>query len=339
VTFLNWRIQEVKALDISRFAVNLGVAAALLASCTGPQSGSTNPTLSTETTQTNVRQASQSSTALIYVTTTKGIVMVSLPKGKIVGSIPWQPGAFNTYLCSDPHNGNVFVSESMTVYQYAHGATSPTASFSFPSGYNEAHGCAVDPTTGNLAVTISGASEKSAVLVYADAQGTPTVYTDKQLRYFGYPAYDDAGNLFVGSDTDHGGFRIAELPSGESQFTLIRITNADEGPVKIQWDGNYLVFSGTTPSGGGAIDQIEITGRTAQLVNTVPLTSGWGMFFWIQGGSVLGPLKKTLKNNNHSVAAWQYPAGGNPIAKYFGLTKGEKDNFGLDLTVSVSPTR
>lgn len=318
--------------DFSRCAIGYAVAITL-AGCGDVQTGT--PWQAASPTSNRAHGESGSSGDLIYVTTTKAVEMVSYPQGKIVGSIPWY--TLSDAICSDPNSGNVFIPEGGAIYKYAHGGTSPIATLSLPSGYYESQGCTVDPTTGNVAATLYRTNQ-SAVAVYPGGQGPPTMHSDNHVSIFSRPTYDDAGDLYITCNTAHGGVRIAELPAGKSQFTLIKVTNAREGVTKIQWDGTYLAIATTTSSGGAAIDQLQINGKTAERVNTIVLNGGDRLNFWIQSGSVFGQYYKTLKNNNQSIAEWPYPAGGSPTAKFFGLTKGRKDDIG-DLTVSVNPSR
>jgi hypothetical protein len=76
--------------------------------------------------------------------------------------------------CADA-NGDVFIVESLSINEYAHGGTQPIATLSDPSGYG--FGCAVDPTTGNLAVVNDGSRYISTdVLIYHNASGEPVGY-------------------------------------------------------------------------------------------------------------------------------------------------------------------
>ena len=102
----------------------------------------------------------------------------------------------SNYICSDPTNGDIFVPENDSIFEYAHGGMSPIATLTVPGAYIETRGCAVDPTTGNLAVVAYNNASRNALLVYRSASGTPTVYLDKKVRSFDYPAYDGSGNLF-----------------------------------------------------------------------------------------------------------------------------------------------
>ena len=140
-------------LGLSRYALAIGAASALLAACGGSQgqgvgaSGVTPETVPSASRRAH--QASGSNGELVYVVTDKAVLMASYPDGQIVGSIPFYSLAGN--VCSDPRNGNVFIPEGYAIYEYAHGGTVPIATLSVPNGYDAQGGCSVDPMTGNLA--------------------------------------------------------------------------------------------------------------------------------------------------------------------------------------------
>src|SRR6202012_5024077 len=64
---------------------------------------------------------------ILYISTAKRGVLVSYPQGQVIGSIPFYGYDVSETICSDPHNGSVVVPASTAIYQYAHGATTPTA--------------------------------------------------------------------------------------------------------------------------------------------------------------------------------------------------------------------
>jgi hypothetical protein len=283
-----------------------------------------------------VHRPSGSNGDLIYLTTTRGIIIASYAQGRVVGSISWY--SRGNYICSDPTNGNVFIREGDTIYEYAHGAVSPMATLTL-SGYYITGGCSVDPTTGNLAqaAVSQGRDPKAVVLVYSGGQGAPTPYADKRIQTFGYPAYDDAGNLFVPANLKRV-FRIAELPTGKSAFTLIKTPNVTGVVSKIQWVGRYLALELHYDSGGNAIDQIQISGRRGRVVSSTPILRAASAYFWIQDGSVVGLSSRIRLHNDQALAIWPYPSGGEPSDKFYGMTKGRKDRA-YDVTVSIAPSR
>ena len=80
--------------------------------------------------------------------------------------------------------GNVFVTNSFKgqILEYAHGGTTPIATLSDPNQYPI--DCAVDPTTGNLAVTNYFAKTgPGSVAIYQGAQGAPLFYAENNVNY------------------------------------------------------------------------------------------------------------------------------------------------------------
>lgn len=322
-----------------RYAAGIA-AVALLAGCGGSQgqAGGSSIVPQGAAAQSRAHKASSSSGDLVYVITSKAIVIASYPAWSIVTTVPGSWG--NSFVCSDPNSGNVFVTtgypSSGEVLEYAHGGTSPIATLNAPTG-SYVLGCAVDPTTGNLAAAGGGgALTHGGVLVWAQAEGTPTAYSDNRLRNYSYPAYDDAGNLYVTAATVGGKFRIAEQKAGHKRFTLSTIASLSFVN-KIQWDGTYLATEVWNGQGlGSTAYQIQISGHTGTIANTIQLARGGGTYFWIQDGQLIGWYGKVKRRNNHAVAAWSYPSGGKSTSGLYGLTMGKKDGIG-DLTVSVPP--
>ena len=101
-------------------------------------------------------------------------------------------------LCTDTL-GDVWVvqSSSAKITEFGHGGAKPIATLTI-SGARRLLGCAVDPTTGNLAVTDLGNSKGGGSLwVFAHAQGTPKNYRDPKISFAYFDGYDLGGNLFV----------------------------------------------------------------------------------------------------------------------------------------------
>ena len=77
---------------------------------------------------------------LIYAVASTEIALLTYPDGVKVGQIKQDRGQ---YLCSDPTNGNVFVTSDTKVFEYAHGGTTPIATLDAPpsAGFS---GCSVN---------------------------------------------------------------------------------------------------------------------------------------------------------------------------------------------------
>jgi hypothetical protein len=304
----------MKGIHIGRYALCNLAAAAMLAAC----STSSVPATATHAVLPASHQAS--SGALLYVVGIGGYVyLISYPQGLLVNTITdidEPQGA-----CSDK-NGNVFITAYRTenVLEYTHGGTSPIANLG-DYGYYPL-GCAVDPTTGNLAVANQQSFNESGgnVAIYANAQGKPTFYKTYNSAWC---AYDNAGDLFVVST----GGSLAELPAGSQSFKNISLSVSGQG---IQWDGQYLAL--VNPS-SDVVYRITVSGSSGSVVDTVKfsgLIRSLGYDFALDGSSILMPF--ALKEGNFAkIGVWKYPRGGK-----LGKTihpAGTRDYYSLTLSV------
>jgi hypothetical protein len=251
-----------------RCALTSCVAAAMLAGCGGSQPairapGATTRVLPATYADRGKLWSRTSSGDLIYVAADGESYVLTYPQGKLVGTI--DHGAADA--CSD-RAGNVFLTVDQGVDEFSHGATTPSATLSVPG---TSWGCAVDPLSGNLAVTFFGKSGDD-VAVFADAQGQPTLYNSGFGPWGESASYDNAGNLFV-DGVSESGIGLAELPQGGGSFSSISISPPIATHVgRLQWDGTYL----TLESGVGlqrqpnllTINRLSISDSIATVVST-----------------------------------------------------------------------
>jgi hypothetical protein len=299
--------------------------AALLEGCAGPQSTGVSPPQSAVPAQAH--KASGSDGDLLYA------LSLASKRGDLraytfPGGVPVSRQTVQATggLCSDA-NGNIFIPKAQAIDEYAHGGRRPTATLN-DTGYY-ARNCSVDPNSGNLAVT-NVQQDKSVsgnVVVYRDAQGSPTAYTDSQMYYYISCAYDNSGDLFVVGASQTNAEMLAELPKGGSTFTNITL---DKGVYygSIQWDGEYLAMQGAHL---GEIYRVEVSGSSGTVAQIVGLKgSGRGKFryFWIQGNIAAA--------TGWNGGLWNYPEGGKPI-RYFSK-RGHVGVHFAGVTVSVAPS-
>lgn len=268
---------------------------------------------------------------LIYVTSADQVLVYDY-SGDQVGVLK----VLNTKgLCSDS-NGDVFVPASGDVYEYAHGGTEPIATLRLPQNDYYGYGCAVDPTTGSLAVTSTKSTSQSAgnVAIYQNAQGSPTVYSDSDIYEFLYCGYDDSGNLFANGMSGTKTY-LSELPSGGNRLATISLDVHVQKVGAVQWDGQYLSVG---DSYNHVVYQVEVSGTEGSVVGTSTF-NGWkkgrGLAqTWISHGKILIPYIHHLHGNPFSLGIWKYPAGGK-VRSTFALKYGG----GTGVTVSVAPSR
>jgi hypothetical protein len=277
---------------------------------------------------------------LLYVsdqgTSENNVDVFSFPAGQLVGTLT----GFDvpSGLCTDT-KGNVFVTDTRAdeIVEYAHGGTSPISTLQ-DSG-SEPSGCAIDPNTGNLAVTnIFGSGtqyDHGSVVVYQNASGLPSTYKDPQIYWYEYCTYDDKSDLFVSGYVPYSDFLIGELPKGKSKFKNITVRNHGSGSGNVQWVGKYLLIT-DAQSGYARIDRVAlIPGNIGVIVDTIDLDGQYGVnsaaaaqFDVFGGKTIIMPYSSGYYSPG-LVGIWHYPAGGNPIKMI--------DGFGYALGVTVSP--
>jgi hypothetical protein len=151
----------MKTMRLGYRAFGMALPIAILAGCGGgsqtatlPTGGAIAPPAKTQG-HSLIRHGATNGPLIYAVGGCDGTCVLSYPSGTYVTSIP----AGGVAICSDT-SGNVFFSQDSIVTEYAHGASSPTATFTLPG--NAAAGCAVDPATNDLAVVFNGTAVKWA---------------------------------------------------------------------------------------------------------------------------------------------------------------------------------
>jgi hypothetical protein len=321
------KMDRMKQASFSRCALGALVAGAILSACGASQP----PVVSlgaTSQSRTIIQRDAKGRT-LIYVTSAD-LISAYTTSGKLVSNL--QMGGIKG-LCSD-YKGNVFIPSGSLIYEYAHGGTQPIATLNAPAGFSSAYGCAVDPMTGNLAVTFFSYEFGKAgnVAIYQHATGTPQTFSDSDILFYVYCGYDNAGNLFVdGAKTAHGNGVLAELPQGGNTLSTISLNKTIGTPSAVQWDGQEMAIG---DSYAHVVYQLSISGSQGTVVGTTTF-KGWNkghniVQFWIWGDCILIPF--TAHHKPVSLGTWAYPAGGSTTNK-FPLQFGEPSG----VTLSVAP--
>ena len=253
------------------------------------------------------------SQALLYVsdTITGDVYVFSYPKAKLMQTLTGFTDPAGE--CVDK-NGDVFVANTgqKNIIEYAHGGSSPKATLKDP-GYFPV-GCAVDPKTGNLAVTNVSPSSNAAgnVVVYLRAKGQPTGnYKNAAMPDPLLCGYDNAGNLFV-DGAGQGGFAFAELRSGAKKLTNVSLNQPIANAGGVQWDGSHVAVGDQSTN---TIYQFDVSGKTGKMVGSTQLGGATQVFqFWVQGGRVIG-----ADAYGGDVKIWKYPVGGAAVKIVGGL--------------------
>lgn len=295
------------------------LALALLACCTdmpgAPQGPTVAATVNKPLRNNGIRSwmaADAKTKDLLYVT--NGPVDVySYPQGELVGQLTGFSLAYGT--CTGK-KGNVYITDykENAVVEYAHGGAQPIRTLSVPGTGPVA--CAVDPGSGDLAVTNAGQYGTAAganVAIYRKAKGTPKTYTFRRILSYFYCTYDNAGNLYAdgipargyGYDTE-----LAELPRGAKSFKPVNVEYGMPWKGGLQWDGQYLVVGEPIRP---HILRYTMIDRYGVYAGSTTLTDAYNAFQFILAG------KKAIVTNEYYydryIARWDvlvfdYPAGG-----------------------------
>jgi hypothetical protein len=323
------------------FSVALFIATLALVGC-GPESGTTAPIPvqpanggAAALTQVISREARPDADAswmapgaksknLLYVSDCCDVTVYSYPLGKLEGKIKGFNSAGGE--CVDKA-GDVFIANVFPSYfeEYKHGEKKPIAELRV-NGL--AAGCAMDPTTGNLAATGLEGPSGGGVFVFPNASGSPTQYTDPDFTRYQFVGYDNKGNLFVDGEDYNAFFVFAELPKGGSALETITLNQGISYPGGVQWDGKYLAVGDFN---NPVIYRFAISGSQGTSVGTIELGSGAkyvGQFF-IQGRTLIAPDMCIPSCQKENVLFFKYPAGGT-------ATKTITDDIGSPSGASVS---
>jgi hypothetical protein len=247
---------------------------------------------------------------LLYITDVYAddVYAFSYPQGKLEGKLTgfYEP----TGLCVDKA-GNIWVPNlaASNLVEYAHGGKQVIATLK--DYKEEPDGCAVDATTGDLAVAnyLSLRSDANGnVAVFQHARGKAKFYTDPVSFFGAFCGYDHAGNLFVDAlSSPSAGFRFAELAKGSSSLKNISLTGgAIHYPGGVQWDGKYIAVGDQNYDNSGKSAIFHITGSNGKIIGTTKFDdTGRVGHWWIDGQTVIAP-----NITDGVVHFYNYPAGG-----------------------------
>lgn len=269
---------------------------------------------------------------LLYVTDEGNVVYVySYPNLKLVGQLMMYGLQSPTGECVDSH-GSVFVTgfNGHKVFLYPYGGSRPVLTL-FDPGYPV--GCSIDPTTQSLAVAneFDRSAGPGTVVIWAPANGRPTVYANLQFLEPSWCAYDDKGNLFVdGEDYSTRKSSLAELPKGAASFKKVSLGISLGGPPgNLLWDGKYI-----TAVAGNVIYRLSISDFKARVVGSTTLHALWTLSnYFIVGSQQNQPqARKLVATAGEDIGIFNYPTGTGP-------TKVITQNYPLDAVVSPASNK
>lgn len=259
---------------------------------------------------------------LIYMTLGSKIDEYTF-KGQLAGVLDFGVVGTIQGLCSDTQ-GNVWVTYGDSLLEYTHGGTIPIAQM-YTSGYPTS--CAVDPTSGAIAVTqLSETSRNQQVAVFKEIYGVPQIYTDPDFFGYTYCTYDNKGDLFVNGF--HGKkILLAELSSGDSSLKTVTVAQKFERIGGLEWDGEYLAMGDSLAH---VIYQLNVAKGQATTVGTTHLKGWTGARFKTPEPFAIGDREIVLTFSDRQTGLWKYPAGGKALLR-INVVSGDK-------TISIAPS-
>lgn len=297
---------------------------ALLAACGGGLPARL-PTSSPDNSASWVARDAAAAKSLLYVSDA-GASDVSVytfpdlkPMGKLTGFV--QPQG----MCADK-DGNVWITDTVLqeILEFAHGGKHAIRSLIDPIGYPA--GCAVDASSGDLAVTNffdpSGAGQ---VLIYRGGRGTPTPFFNPAVTYYYFDGYDAAGNLYVSGSTAGGAYVLSLLGHGKSAMESMSVRGGTiHFPGSVQWVGTGLVLGDQKCDGkkGACFYEASVRGTLAKIARTTALTGSCDVAqAWIQNGRVAAGDYDDCGRERSGAYVWKYPGGGAPLRRVTGLMR------------------
>lgn len=248
------------------------------------------------------------------------------PSGNLEGTLTLSNDVVNA--CSDD-DGNVWFTEVVgyqgQIVKYKHGGTKPIETL---NDKQVPTGCAVDPTTGTLAVMNDyGSVDYGGMTIYPAGLTTskPIYYafcpTESTCAYPDSCTYDSSGDLFVTLMTKVRKFYptyIIWLPKGAKRFEDF-VLDPDVTANQAQWYGKYLAVA---VRGSDKVDRFKIEGAGyAKSVGHAGFLGlpkaypyeGW----WIADGRLFA-----IQTHKSFIDVWHYPEGGEPIKTITGSGDG-----------------
>jgi hypothetical protein len=234
-------------------------------------------------------------------------------------------------------SGNIYITDyaAEQILEYAHGGGKPIKTFS-DSPYSP-YTCAIDPTTGDLAVADNGNSSQAGdIAIWPPGSSQPTRYTDPQILNFEAAAYDGSGTLLVSNGVSYGQqTAFAWLPRGGTRLINV-IVRGPKGGVNwanlngIAWDGQYFVLDAYD------LYRVSLIHGQAYYVDEILIdypedAHPSGPLWLYKSGSQMQIIDGIVGYGyGGAVGIWSYPGGGGATAMF---THGVDRPFG----VTVSP--
>ena len=246
------------------------------------------------------------------------VYIFALPSMKLVGTLTGFTGLAGA--CSDTQ-GNVWVADQSAIVELSH---SGKVLKTLNDTYGFAQGCAVDPATGDLAVTdfLDAKGASGDVLLYPHASGTPTRYTCSGVNQYYFDGFGPGSTLWMNGFTQSGSYVMC----GGSPSTLTPLPISGGTPYfpsAVQWDNvhsTWVVFDAFCQNRQGTCSY-PVSGSGVLGKPTYYSTYHQGKQICSMGepaiggsgnNSVVGGDFEDCGNALTSADRWPYPAGGKP---------------------------
>lgn len=191
-------------------------------------------------------------------------------------------------------------------------------------------GCAVNKSNNDLAVSNieSSTGGTGNIMVFANATGSGTPYTNASIAQYFFVGWDPSGNIyFDGTDSTRTTSYFAEIPAGSSSTKLITLSGATlHFAGMVQWynTGSYIALGdqecGGTPS--ACVYWIAVSGSTGTNLATTNLSNyNGGNVCSMAQGVIAAWGEKYLAGSDYetpcgytpiTVYRWPYESGGTP---------------------------
>lgn len=313
----------MERLRVGRPVSGALVAMAMLAGCGGGSTGS----VPTAMTPSIARHATSSSGDLLYVARSK-FETYRFPELRQDQKFAVVHGDVDAG--SNLSSGDVCFAASLTMDVYHHGTGQPFEELR-PFGTRDSFftDCAFDPTTDNIAASISSYDHQPLLEVFSSSSNGVS-YSDPNMQEAGFVAYDASGNVFVdGYQTRTSGWLLDELPKGGGALIELSLSKQISPLLSLEWDGTYMTVMDFT-----TIYRLSVSGSTATVVGETLLKhverGHVNTSFEIANGTVIG-IAHNYKEKGPSIALWHYPEGGEPY-------KHVKTRDVAAFALSVAPT-
>jgi hypothetical protein len=268
---------------------------------------------------------------LLYVSDagTNDVQIYSYPQGQPVGTITGfdQPQGE----CVDG-KGNVFVTntQASTILEFAHGGTTPIATFSDPGQFPVA--CAISSLTGQLAVSnaFDTSFATSSVSVFAKGSTTKSkTYVNPLFWESYFMSYDNQNNLYVDGLVTGGYFTFGLAELSKATWTPVSLDTTINWPGSVVWSKTSLAVGDQEymPT-ESAVYQFQLGTSGGQLAGTTVLDGSCDITQFY----VLNSMLTGADACKPGASEYLYPAGGSRKK----LVKGLVDPVGV--VVSVAKT-